>query len=326
MLNLVKNDRQPGRPLLQKSLATIFRQLSANSLLPISAHGTFLHYLSVLVNDASLTQDILPAFNEIISLCLEKIESQEWNVRNAALQLFGSLVPKVIGQRQHSDTEWEPCQCTLAELQATMPKISAFLEFCLENHRKISRTLLIAVLSFVSNVERRQIDTENHDDNRNSIDGHLFRLLSHPVEKVRALSALCFARLHRHRQHTGLAIKLIHALFTTVHDPNLQHGMLMTLLCVAQKAKLECASQWRGEDEQRIREALMGEIRRLNDNRERSIVIVATSENNNMNSQKSITTGGGENGLSKGKLNTGLCDYNQLYLQRFIDQVGLNVI
>lgn len=289
ILNLIKNDRQPGRPLLQKTIEKIFKQLSEDSLL-ISVHGAFLHYLSVLVNDSSLTQDILPYFNEIISLCLEKIESPEWNVRNAALQLFGALVPKIIGQRQHSETEWEPCQCTLQELQATMPKINTFIEFCLENHKKISRTLLIAILSFLSNVERRQIVTSDDTEllPAPAIDEHLFRLLSHPVEKVRALSALCYARLHRHGQHTGLAIKLIGAIFAAT-DPNLTHGMLMTLLNVCQKARLECGAQWQREDKRVIQAVLLAELR-------------------------------------KKQQVKALCDYNQLYLMQFSDSIEMTGI
>lgn len=293
ILNLIRNDRQPGRPLLKKSFDTIFKQLSGSSSLLISVHGAFLHYLSVLVNDSSLTQDMLPHFNEITSLCLEKIESTDWNVRNAALQLFGSLVPKMIGQRQHSDTEWEPCQCTLQELRATMPKIYAFVEFCLDNHRKISRTLLIAILSFLSNVEdRRYVTTTTETVASNSsgtIAGHLFHLLSHPFEKVRALSALCFARLHRHGEHARLATKLVAAVFAA-NDPNLQHGMLMTLLYVTQKARLECQTQWTRQDQQQIQAALRREIK------------------------------GGSGDGEKGK--RGLCDYNQLYLMRFVDEIG----
>lgn len=300
ILNLIKNDRQPGRSFLQKSLATIFRQLSDDSLL-ISVHGAFLHYLSVLVNDSSLTQDILPHFNEIISLCLEKIESPEWSVRNGALQLFGAIVPKVIGQRQHSDTKWEPCQYTIEELQATMPKIHAFVEFCLGNHRKISRTLLIAVLSFLSNVERRPM---SHCELTAAIDAHLFRLLSHPFAKVRSLSALCFARLRSHCEFAELSVKLIGVLFT-VHDPNLQHGILMTLLYFSQKARLECeASEWK-EGRQRIRVALLAEINKRSGG-----------------SGADVQAFDGDQVLQR----TGLCDFNQLYLTRFINEIGLTDI
>lgn len=308
MLNLIKNDRQPGRPLLQKSLQTIFQQLSSTSSLPLAVHGTFLHYLSVLVNDSSLTQDILPAFNEIITICLEKIESPEWNVRNAALQLFGALIPKVIGQRQHSDTEWEPCQCTLLELQSTMPKIYSFVLFCLEHHRQISGTLLMAVLSFLSSVERRELDRKTTISNEPgmdqiappTIDGHLFRLLSHPVEKVRALSAVCFARLQRHGEHAGLVIKLIGALFT-VHEPNLQHGMLMTMGHVCDKARLESRRMWAERDRKRIAEVLMKEL--------------------NCKRKKEVAIKGVDDDVTRIVNETALCDYNRLYLLRFIDNI-----
>lgn len=285
VLNLIRNDRQAGKPLLEKLLERIFKQPS-DSLL-ISVNGVFLHYLSMLVRDSSLTQNILPHLNEIASLCLEKIESSDWNVRNAALQLFGALVPKIVGQRQHSDSDWEACQCTIAELKATMPKIYGFLNFCLEHHQKISRTLLIAVLSLLSNVESRPLTRDEvvPDD----IQGHLFRLLGHPVEKVRCLSALCFVRLNGHREHTGLAIKLIATLRNVA--PNLQHGILLVLILLCQKARLECQSEWTGGDVEVIRKVMGEEF-----------------------------VGGGDD-CSVNNLNL-FCDFNRLYLRRFADEVG----
>lgn len=291
VLNLIRNDRQPGKPLLEKLLERILKQPSEDSLL-ISVNGVFLHYLSMLVRDSSLTQNILPHLNEIASLCLEKIESSDWNVRNAALQLFGALVPKIVGQRQHSDSDWEACQCTIAELRATMPKIYGFLEFCLEHHQKISQTLLIAVLSLLSNVESRPLSRDEVVVEPGEVDihGHLFRLLGHPVEKVRRLAALCFVRLNGHGEHTGLAIKLISTLRNVV-DPNLRHGILLVLILLCQKARLE----WRnGGDFQAIRAVM----------RKEDFDDIVGGEDNN---EKHLNM---------------FCDFNRLYLRRFADEVG----
>lgn len=299
MLNLIRNDRQPNRPLLRKCLEGIFKRLREDSPSVSSVHGTFIHYLSVLVKDSSITQDILPHLNDIVSLCLEKIESPEWNVRNAALQLFGSLVPKLVGQRQHSaGGDWEPCQSTIDELQAVMPKVFNFIEFCLGNDQKISPNLLIAVLSFLTSIENRPINLIRGDDYHSGslIHGHLFRLLGHRNEKIRSLAATGLARLHAHRRHTDLALKLISTVFT-IRDPNLQHGILLVLLYLCQKARLECASEWTMSDEQIINRALLTELKRVG---------AAAADVDSATSAS-----------------TGVCDYNRLYLWRLVETLGL---
>lgn len=164
----------------------------------------------------------------------------------------------------------------------------------------------MAVLSFLSNVERRELDRmtiSNEPGMEPTIDGHLFRLLSHPVEKVRALSAVCFARLQRHGEHVGLVIKLIDALLT-VHDPNLQHGMLMTMAHLCDKARLESRRVWAERDRKRIYEVLMKELK---------------------SARKDVAIKGvDDNDVRRIVNETALCDYNRLYLLRFIDQIGLS--
>ncbi len=61
-----------------------------------------LHILRSLVHDSSLAADIAPHISEIFMECVRRFSDRSWAVRNAALQLFGALVPRMLGQKKVS--------------------------------------------------------------------------------------------------------------------------------------------------------------------------------------------------------------------------------
>ena len=62
-----------------------------------------LHILKSLVQDAAVARDITPYITEVAILCLETFSSRSWSVRNAGLQLLGSLTPRIVGQKKMKD-------------------------------------------------------------------------------------------------------------------------------------------------------------------------------------------------------------------------------
>ena len=43
--------------------------------------------------------------NQIVGSCLLKFTSSSWSERNASLQLFGSLAPRIVGQKKVRDDQ-----------------------------------------------------------------------------------------------------------------------------------------------------------------------------------------------------------------------------
>lgn len=267
-LQLMKNDKKPGRPLMTKALKLIFQKLSQVDAPPSSIQGVFLHYLSVLVRDSSVGQDVLPHMNEIMAMCLEKIESNDWSTRNAALQLFGALVPKIVGQQQQQSAEWEPCQLSIGELQVTMHKIFTFITYCLRNCDKISDILLVAILSFMTAIEYRQLRLDGptsptapplqHGDDDAVLERvreDFYQLLSHRMEKVRALAAVCFARVHRLKDIPALIDALSEYVYA-IDDPNFQHGILLAMTKLCEKLKCEAPGEWEREHRESVQSCL----------------------------------------------------------------------
>ena len=68
-----------------------------------SSHA--LHVLRSLVQDAVIAKDLDPQIAYIAKTCLSSFDSPSWAVRNAALQLFGALALRVVGQVKVRDEE-----------------------------------------------------------------------------------------------------------------------------------------------------------------------------------------------------------------------------
>merc|ERR1719167_1695176 len=62
--------------------------------------GHALHILRGIVQDAAVSRHIGPYIQEIVQVCLYSFESVNWSERNAGLQLFGALTPRILGQKK----------------------------------------------------------------------------------------------------------------------------------------------------------------------------------------------------------------------------------
>jgi len=64
-----------------------------------------LHILQGLVHDASISQDISPYIPDIVATCITSFSNRSWAVRNAGLQLWGALAPRILGQKKAREEE-----------------------------------------------------------------------------------------------------------------------------------------------------------------------------------------------------------------------------
>nr|CAD7392070.1 unnamed protein product [Timema cristinae] len=105
---IVASDKQKNRPLLHLCVSRLLKiatdpvrlYSSDTSDLPSTQA---LHFLCVLVQDSALCQYVAAYMSDITQLCFKKLSSNIWTVRNAALQLFGALVPKLVGEKKNND-------------------------------------------------------------------------------------------------------------------------------------------------------------------------------------------------------------------------------
>lgn len=259
LLHLIKNDMADGKvkifflKILLKSIFFLFQPLFKkvmNELLTISSsqdktkilnkdslETSLLHYLCVLVKDSSLSEEIMPYLEQILELTFDKINSKEWTTRNAALQLFGSIVPKLTKQKQFFDGEkddWEPILVTIDDILVKMPKFGIFILNHLESSQNYSTSSLILFLEFLSKIEVRK-SFVNHKEIIEKFNTVFWNLLSHCDDQVRKLSAKCFALFHEFRVELKNLIEICVSLIFQIKEINFQHGLILTVFYMLKK-------------------------------------------------------------------------------------------
>lgn len=205
-----------------------------------SLEASMLHYLCVLVKDSSLAEDIMPYLERILELTFDKINSKEWTTRNASLQLFGSIVPKLTKQKQFFDGEkddWEPILVTIDEILIKMPKFGIFILKHLESSHNYSTSSLILFLEFLTKVEVRK-NCCSMNDNKEMIEKFnsvFWNLLKHRDVQVRKLSAKCLALFHEFRFELKNFIEICVSLIFLLEEQNFQHGLILTVFYMLKK-------------------------------------------------------------------------------------------
>lgn len=109
---LVSADMGSGKPLLHYCVTSLIEVISSGEIpadIPLAdlPQSQALHFLRTLVQDSSLRQHMASYILDISLLCFHNLSSPIWTVRNAALQLFGGLIPKLIGQKRQQQQEKE---------------------------------------------------------------------------------------------------------------------------------------------------------------------------------------------------------------------------
>ncbi|EZA60989.1 hypothetical protein DMN91_005366 [Ooceraea biroi] len=102
---LVVSDVRRNRPTVHLAVQTLLRALE-NSAADVrhaeagqdSPWAKRLHFLRALVADREIHAQLIPYMENICLTCFEYMESDVWTVRNASLQLYGAVVPRLVGQ------------------------------------------------------------------------------------------------------------------------------------------------------------------------------------------------------------------------------------
>ncbi|XP_014468561.1 PREDICTED: uncharacterized protein LOC106741269 isoform X2 [Dinoponera quadriceps] len=103
---LVVSDDRKDRPTVHFAVQKLLRSLENLSVVKIrklqseedSPWARRLHFLRALVADKEIHASLIPYMEEICLRCFGYIESDVWAVRNASLQLYGAVVPRLVGQ------------------------------------------------------------------------------------------------------------------------------------------------------------------------------------------------------------------------------------
>ncbi|XP_065372505.1 uncharacterized protein LOC135964249 [Calliphora vicina] len=236
-LHIVKNEDHRGRPILKRAVENLLNSLvksedAATDKNCDRLEALYLHFLCVLVKDTELREAMSKYYNEIMMAAVNQIDNPEWTICNAALQLFGALVPKIVGQKQANEFEdpllWEPSEVTFSEINRKLPKACVYiLNYCLAE--KSSTRSIILFLEFLHKVEYIYKGAVEPDNPVHSYRQLMWRLLQHNSEKVRKLAAKCLIRSHEFRIELPEMLLQITTILFSVENENFFEGLVYSL-------------------------------------------------------------------------------------------------
>lgn len=254
-LHVLKNDNPRQRLLLHRAVQQILKRLNesqtAETVCLDSNHDRWealvLHYLCVLVRDTELRPAMSKYYNEILLVAMEHITNPEWTISNAALQLFGANLGKLVGQRQATEFDtrpaWEPSELDYDELGCLLPKACEHMLRCCDRQEVTSSIILF--LAFLSKVEHLRTSGGKEPNplliRFRRLSWHLLR---HKCDQVRQLAATCFVRSHEFRCDLPAALLASAKLAANLEEENFYEGLIYTLTSGVLKLKHEARHVW----------------------------------------------------------------------------------
>nr|NP_651555.1 uncharacterized protein Dmel_CG3368 [Drosophila melanogaster]AAF56695.2 uncharacterized protein Dmel_CG3368 [Drosophila melanogaster] len=254
-LHVLKNDNPRQRLLLHRAVQQILKRLNENQTAETvcldSNHDRWealvLHYLCVLVRDTELRPAMSKYYNEILLVAMEHITNPEWTISNAALQLFGANLGKLVGQRQATEFDtrpaWEPSELDYDELGCLLPKACEHMLRCCDRQEVTSSIILF--LAFLSKVEHLRTSGGKEPNplliRFRRLSWHLLR---HKCDQVRQLAATCFVRSHEFRCDLPAALLASAKLAANLEEENFYEGLIYTLTSGVLKLKHEARHVW----------------------------------------------------------------------------------
>ena len=201
-----------------------------------------LHLLAALIKDGNLVEGMLKHYSLILLSTLKAYkESTDFVVINALLQIIGAIIPKISNQKRHimmgdeaAELNYESKAVTVQEFYFKFPHVFKMGMDDLENtNSKFPTTYIIILLELFSNFENRNAAVPEPGM---MIRGPLIFLefFSHSCEKIRFLSAKCFAQYIK-IDETPELIKTNHIPQLFSSDANFVHSTIYAIRFMIQR-------------------------------------------------------------------------------------------
>lgn len=251
---IVLGDQQPDKPLLHECISSLFNLLECSACqrsVEDAQHDLpqtqALHFLRTLVADAALRVAMSPYLGQAALFCFRNLNSPLWSTRNASLQLFGALVPKIVGQGKNaSDSEEEDDSIVgcislgdlivrfapLCELLLEILESSAGRTDLLQSHGE-----LIPALSLLARLSVSEI-TSWSSQHIKMFKSAFLHLLSSPIATVRSLAAKGFSRFTPLMESANTFEKLLTVYFQQTSE-NGRFGVLTAMKLIKDHLSIE---------------------------------------------------------------------------------------
>lgn len=204
---IVSNDMRQGRPLFHIFMKILLAEYNKSELLCSIINDNekdlpqaiYLHFLTKIVIDSSLGSDVMFYSAILAEIAFNNLTHDKWQIRNAALQLYGAIIPKLMGQKKDAGVNEETVSTvTFDELRVHFPTLWVNIRKRLNTVESkdilAAHSNLVPILNMLANSALRyrfsqySLLRKNED---NEVYHILMMLLSSPIYTVRRLSAQC---------------------------------------------------------------------------------------------------------------------------------------
>ncbi|XP_076752262.1 uncharacterized protein LOC143424222 [Xylocopa sonorina] len=256
---IVVSDNRPDRPLLHfavQRLLDVLDNFSDDCVKRIeSQHDSpwarHLHFLRTLVADKEIHGQLTLYMERITLICFKYLESEIWTIRNASLQLFGSIIPRLVGQTYGVALDFGNGY-SINHFVTHYPMLANFV--AIELHRfsntfmRFSTALylhsnIVHILILLSKFSYSACNLIDYSSQKyvSSIKYLLYTLFQNPVWYVRLLAAKAYAALTDFLQINSEVEKLKQDV-SSCQNVNLIHGYLLTIQFLTEKLSVEMES------------------------------------------------------------------------------------
>ncbi|XP_029158338.1 uncharacterized protein LOC114930628 isoform X2 [Nylanderia fulva] len=247
---LVVSDNRRDRPTVHFAVRMLLDSLKDFSMTAVreveagqdSPWARRLYFLRMLVIDKEIHAQLVPYMEDICLTCFEYIKSDVWTVRNASLQLYGAVVPRLVGQCSgrsldgeldfgygYSINHFVTHYPTLASRMYTqlrdVSKIHGTSNAALRSYSSIAHILVL--LSKLSTNDYDLVDYPVTIVFTMKVKRLLVSFLGNPMMHIRQLAAkvyTAFTPISNIYSDLSAIAKVI----LTSHDINMSHGYLLT--------------------------------------------------------------------------------------------------
>ncbi|XP_035717597.1 uncharacterized protein LOC118439722 [Vespa mandarinia] len=250
---IVSNDNRKGRPLLHFSVQkllyslerwseTKFENIEYKYDLPLARH---LYFLRTLVADKNIHVQLTPYMERISLVCFQYLRSEIWQIRNASLQLFGSIIPRLVGQSaggkeldfgngysvNHFITHYPILTNHILKQLQVFSQLSENSNTMLHEYSNIVHILILLSKFSISGCDF--IDYLSYDFVK-EMKSYFCKLLANPIEHVRILTGKAYAALTAFSCIKS-EIEILKFNVFLIKNVNKIHGHLLTIKYLKEK-------------------------------------------------------------------------------------------